>query len=68
MAGRIEIPIEEYNSLRNNSSKLEKIINSLSKENMLLKEELEKKDEFIYNIKETTIFDRIFKWKNIFDL
>lgn len=65
MGGRIEIPLEEYNSFQTEKTNLENTINSLSKENAMLKEKYEALSTILLDVKESTISERVFKWDTL---
>jgi hypothetical protein len=65
MGGRIEIPLEEYNSFQTVKTNLENTINSLSKENAMLKEKYEALSAILLDVKESTISERVFKWDTL---
>lgn len=65
MGGRIEIPLEEYNSFQAVKTNLENTINSLSKENAVLKEKYEALSTMLLDVKESTISERVFKWDTL---
>lgn len=65
MGGRIEIPLEEYNGFQTVKTNLENTINSLSKENAMLKEKYETLSSMLLDAKESTISERVFNWEKI---
>ena len=65
MGGRIEIPLEEYNEFQTVKTNLENTINSLSKENAILKEKYETLSSMLLDAKESTISERVFNWEKI---
>jgi hypothetical protein len=65
--GRIEIPLDEYNSMKAKIDEFEKILNNTSKEAAKYKEENELIREFLENIQEVTFYQRVFNWNNVKD-
>lgn len=64
-SGRIEMPIEEYNSMKQRIEEYEKIINSISKDTSKFKEENETLRSLLIEISELSASERIFSWKDI---
>lgn len=61
---RIEISLDEYNSLKNKKKKLETIIGSQKEEIASLKEKNEEYKELLKDISELKFFERAIHWKN----
>lgn len=62
---RIEISIEEYNAYKNTIETLEKKVNELNKELQVNNQGIEYIRERIEELKDESIFDRIFNWQKI---
>ena len=62
---RIEISLEEYNSLKNKKKELEVIIGSQKQEITDLKEKNEEYKELLKEVRDLKIFERAIYWKNI---
>lgn len=62
---RIEISIEEYNAYKNTIETLEKQVNELKKELQTNNQGIEYIRERIEELKDESIFDRIFNWQQI---
>lgn len=62
---RIEIPIEEYNGLKNKIKSLEQTLVDVSKETAIYKEKLSILESLVMDLENEKILNRIFSWKNI---
>lgn len=62
---RIEIPMEEYNSLKNKIKELEVTIADVSKEASTYKEKLGILESLIMDLENEKLIDRIFFWNRI---
>ena len=62
---RIEISLEEYNSLKNKNKELEALIGSQKQEIASLKEKNEEYKELLKEVRDLKIFERAIYWKNI---
>lgn len=62
---RIEIPIEEYNGLKNKIKSLEQTLVDVSKETAIYKEKLSILESLVMDLENEKILSRIFSWKNI---
>ena len=63
--GRIEIPLDEYNIMSQKIKEHEKVINSISHEASILKEENEALRDLLNEIHRMNLFDRVTQWANI---
>lgn len=63
---RIEISLEEYNGLKSKIDALGQTIHDVTKENNKFKELLDKVEYEVYKLNDSTITERLFKWKSIF--
>lgn len=61
---RIEISLEEYNSLKNKNKELEAIIGKQKQEIASLKEKNEEYRNLLEEIKNLKFFERTIHWKN----
>lgn len=64
---RIEISLEEYNSLKNKNKELEAIIGSQKQEIAGLKEKNEEYKNLLEDISELKFFERTLYWKETMD-
>lgn len=64
---RIEISLDEYNSLKNKKKELEAVIGSQKQEIANLKEKNEEYKDFLKDISELKFFERTIHWKNTID-
>lgn len=64
---RIEISLEEYNSLKNKNKELEALIGSQKQEIAGLKEKNEEYRNLLEEIKNLKFFERTIHWKNTMD-
>ena len=64
---RIEISLDEYNSLKNKKKELEAIIGSQKQEIVGLKEKNEEYKDLLEDISELKFFERTIHWKNTID-
>jgi len=63
-SGRIELPLEEYNSMKSKIEEYEKTISSISKDITRYKEENKEMKSFISEVMDTKASERIFSWEN----
>lgn len=61
---RIEISLDEYNSLKNKKKELEAIIGNQKEEIASLKEKKEEYKELLKDISELKFFERTIHWKS----
>ena len=64
---RIEISLDEYNSLKNKKKELEAIIGSQKEEIASLKEKNEEYKDLLKEVSELKFFERAIHWKNTMD-
>ena len=64
-SGRIEMPLEEFNAMKSKIDEFEKVLNSMSKEASIYKEESEKAKELLVDIYSMTLMDRLTGWKQV---
>lgn len=62
---RIEIPMKEYNGLKNKIKSLEQTLVDVSKETSVYKEKLSILESLVMDLENEKILSRIFSWKNI---
>lgn len=62
---RIEIPMKEYNGLKNKIKSLEQTLVDVSKETAVYKEKLSILESLVMDLESEKILSRIFSWKNI---
>ena len=62
---RIEIPMKEYNGLKNKIKSLEQTLVDVSKEAATYKEKLSILESLVMDLENEKILSRIFSWKNI---
>lgn len=62
---RIEVSLNEYNSLKRKIKDLEDTLNDVSKESAAYKEKLKKLEMFVSDLENETVSNRIFKWYKI---
>lgn len=62
---RIEIPMTEYNGLKNKIKSLEQTLVDVSKETAIYKEKLSILESLVMDLENEKILSRIFSWKNI---
>lgn len=62
---RIEIPMQEYNGLKNKIKSLEQTLVDVSKETAIYKEKLSILESLVMDLENEKILSRIFSWKNI---
>jgi uncharacterized protein YigA (DUF484 family) len=65
--GRIEIEISEYQGMRKKINDLESALNSVSKEAATNKEIIEQAKALVVDLEEESLFDRLFRWKNVIE-
>jgi uncharacterized protein YigA (DUF484 family) len=65
--GRIEIEISEYQGMRKKIKDLESALNSVSKEAATNKEIIEQAKALVVDLEEESLFDRLFRWKNVIE-
>lgn len=63
--GRIEIPISEYNSLREKVTNLTSEIGKIKEHNLVLRVKLSSIRDLFDDISETSLIQRIFSWKKV---
>ena len=63
--GRIEMPLEEFNAMKNKIDEYEKIINNISKETSACKEENEKLKEILSEVFSMNAIDRLTDWNKV---
>ena len=64
---RIEISLEEYNSLKNKNKELEAIIGKQKQEIASLKEKNEEYKDLLEEVRNLKIFERALHWKDTMD-
>ena len=64
---RIEISLEEYNSLKNKNKELESVIGKQKQEIETLNEKNEEYQDLLKDISELKFFERTIHWKNTID-
>lgn len=64
---RIEISLDEYNSLKNKNKELESVIGKQKQEIAALKEKNEEYKNLLEDISELKFFERTIHWKNTID-
>ena len=62
---RIEIPLDEYNTLKQKIRDLEKMLNDNSNQLSLYQNEINNIEKLILNLKEEGIINRVFNWQKI---
>lgn len=62
---RIEIPMKEYNGLKNKIKSLEQTLVDVSKETAVYKEKLSILESLVMDLENEKILSRVFSWKNI---
>ena len=62
---RIEIPMTEYNGLKNKIKQLESTLVDVSKEASTYKEKLGILEGLVIDLESEKLFDRLFNWKSI---
>ena len=62
---RIEIPMKEYNGLKNKIKSLEQTLVDVSKETTVYKEKLSILESLVMDLEDEKVLNRIFSWKNI---
>lgn len=65
--GRIEISLNEYNSLKDKIKSLEEDLVKSNDKIEILKNENNILEEKILNLKTSSLFERFFKWKTFFN-
>ena len=65
--GRIEIEISEYQGMRKKIKDLESALNSVSQEAATNKEIIEQAKALVVDLEEESLFDRLFRWKNVIE-
>ena len=63
-SGRLELPLEEYNSMKSKIEEYEKTISSMSKDITIYKEENKEMKSFISEVMDAKTSERIFGWEN----
>jgi archaellum component FlaC len=62
---RIEIPMTEYNGLKNKIKQLESALVDVSKEASIYKEKLSVLESLVMDLDSEKLVDRLFSWKSI---
>ena len=65
MAGKIEIPIEVYNKLKDSIKKQDEVISDLSKENSILKNDFNNLKAISLDLSNSSLYERMFKWNKL---
>ena len=65
MSGKIEIPIEVYNKLKDNIKKQDDVIAELSKENSILKNAFNNLKAISLDLSNSSLYERMFKWNQL---
>ena len=65
MAGKIEIPIEVYNKLKDSIKKQDEVISDLSKENSILKNDFNNLKAISLDLSDSSLYERMFKWNQL---
>lgn len=65
MAGKIEIPIEVYNKLKDSIKKQDEVISALSKENSILKNDFNNLKAISLDLSDSSLYERMFKWNKL---
>ena len=65
MSGKIEIPIEVYNKLKDNTKKQDDVIAELSKENSILKNDFNNLKAISLDLSNSSLYERMFKWNQL---
>lgn len=65
MSGKIEIPIEVYNKLKDNTKKQDDVIAELSKENSILKKDFNNLKAISLDLSNSSLYERMFKWNQL---
>ena len=65
MSGKIEIPIEVYNKLKDNIKKQDDVIAELSKENSILKNDFNNLKAISLDLSNSSLYERMFKWNQL---
>lgn len=65
MAGKIEIPIEVYNKLKDSIKKQDEVISDLSKENSILKNDFNNLKAISLDLSDSSLYERMFKWNKL---
>lgn len=65
MSGKIEIPIEVYNKLKDNIKKQDDVITELSKENSILKNDFNNLKAISLDLSNSSLYERMFKWNQL---
>ena len=65
--GRIELPIAEYQGIKNKVKNLEDALNSVSKEAAANKEVIEQLKALVADLENEGFFNRLFGWKKIIE-
>jgi regulator of replication initiation timing len=65
MSSRIEIPMTEYNGLKNKIKQLESTLVDVSKEASTYKEKLSILEGLVMDLENEKLVDRLFTWKSI---
>lgn len=65
MSGKIEIPIEVYNKLKDSIKKQDDVISELSKENSILKNDFNNLKAISLDLSNSSLYERMFKWNQL---
>lgn len=65
MAGKIEIPIDVYNKLKDSIKKQDEVISDLSKENSILKNDFNNLKAISLDLSDSSLYERMFKWNKL---
>ena len=65
MSGKIEIPIEVYNKLKDNTKKQDDVIAELSKENSILNNDFNNLKAISLDLSNSSLYERMFKWNQL---
>ena len=65
MSGKIEIPIEVYNKLKDNIKKQDDVIAELSKENSIIKNDFNNLKAISLDLSNSSSYERMFKWNQL---
>lgn len=65
MSGKIEIPIEVYNKLKDSIKKQDDVIAELSKENSILKNDFNNLKAISLDLSNSSLYERMFKWNQL---
>lgn len=63
---KIEISLAEYNGLKDKIKSLEEKLVDMSKEIKIYKNRMDDYNDFIADLEQESLINRVFHWKNIF--